>query len=352
MRSRGLLAAVSTVALLSGAVTAAVVFSAKGDAGQAPHTYAAPTVAAEHATPAAAVPATDAPSASAAPTSISAPAATAGVAATNPATPTSVSTVSVAPTLADAWSATAPAETAAPDAALSPAASELVTAIESEWGVTVVVSGQDWGLAEAAQMRNLGALAGALDSLPPGVVSLATDNSHGSLSILSNEAGRTLDGWQPYGPGAANFYASQDWDGNGHTVTSQIVLQTGANQVTIAHELLHAYQMRDAPSGSYGQALLTDEMRAFTAAAGWVQVVSDEELQSQVHGSWEEIAALFRYDGADLSYISETGETLQAFTPNPIEAFTAIGALIYAAPDGTELPDWTEYKRWFEANLG
>jgi hypothetical protein len=122
--------------------------------------------------------------------------------------------------------------------------------------------------------------------------------------------------------------------------------------VTIAHELLHAYQMRNAPSGSYGQALLTDEMRAFTAAAGWVQIVSDEELQSQVHGSWQEIAALFRYDGADLSYVSETGETLQAHAPNPIEAFTAIGALIYAAPDGTELPDWTEYKRWFEANLG
>jgi hypothetical protein len=351
MRSRGLLAAVSTVALLSGAVATTVAFSATGESEQAPHTYAAPTVAAEHATPAAAVPTTDAPTASAAPPSISASAATAGVAATNPATPTSVSTVSVVPALADAWSATVPAETAA-DAVLSPATSELVSAIESEWGVRVIVAGQDWGLAEAAQMRNLGALAGALDSLPPNVISLATDNSHGSLSILSNESGLTLAGWQPYGPGAANFYASQDWDGNAHTVTSQIVLQTGANQVTIAHELLHAYQMRNAPSGSYGQALLTDEMRAFTAAAGWVQIVSDEELQSQVHGSWEEISALFRYDGADLSYVSETGETLQVFTPNPIEAFTAIGALIYAAPDGTELPDWTEYKRWFEANLG
>ena len=259
---------------------------------------------------------------------------------------------SVAPTLGDAWSATPYLYTPAPDAALSPAAFELVTEIESKWGVRVVVAGQDWGADETAQMRNLGALAGALASLPSNVVSLATDNSHGSLTVLSNEAGRTLAGWQPYGYGAANFYATQDWDGNVHTVASQIVLQTGANQVTIAHELLHAYQMRDAPAGSYGQALLTEEMGAFMAATGWVQIVSDEELQAAVHGSWDEIAALFRYDGADLGYVSETGETLEAFAPNPIEALTSIGALIYAAPEGTELPDWPEYRRWFESNLG
>ncbi|MCH7953400.1 MAG: hypothetical protein IIC25_05880 [Chloroflexi bacterium] len=259
---------------------------------------------------------------------------------------------SVAPTLGDAWSATPYLYTPAPDAALSPAAFELLTEIESEWGVRVVVAGQDWGADETAQMRNLGALAGALASLPSNVVSLATDNSHGSLTVLSNEAGRTLAGWQPYGYGAANFYATQDWDGNVHTVASQIVLQTGANRVTIAHELLHAYQMRDAPAGSYGQALLTEEMGAFMAATGWVQIVSDEELQAAVHGSWDEIAALFRYDGADLGYVSETGETLEAFAPNPIEALTSIGALIYAAPEGTELPDWPEYRRWFESNLG
>ena len=87
------------------------------------------------------------------------------------------------------------------------------------------------------------------------------------------------------------------------------------------------------------------------AATGWVQVASDEELQSRVHGTWDEIAAMFRYDGPSLSYVSELGETLQAFTPNPIEAFAAVGALIYAAPDGTELPDWPEYRRWFESNL-
>ncbi len=215
-----------------------------------------------------------------------------------------------------------------------------------------MIAGQDWGADEAARLRNLGALASALASLPANVVSLAAYNSHGSLSVLSNEAGRTLAGWQPYGGGAANFYTTQDRDGDSRSVASQIVLQTGADGVTIAHELLHAYQMRDAPSGSYGQALLAAEMRSFITATGWVLTVSDEELASRSHGSWDEIAAIFRYDGADLTYVSETGETLQAYAPNPVEAFAAIGALIYAAPDGSVLPDWTEYRRWFESNLG
>jgi len=263
-----------------------------------------------------------------------------------------VPTASAAPTPGEAWSATPHLYTPAPTAALSPAAFDLVTEIESEWGVRIVIAGQDWGAGEAAQMRNLGALAGALASLPANVISMATDNSHGSLSLLSNGDGRTLAGWQPYGDGAANFHTTEDWDGNVRSVASQIVLQTGADRVTIVHELLHAYQMHNAPSGSYGQALLATEMNSFMAATGWVQVVSEEELQRGVRGSWDEIAALFRYDGAGLSYVSETGEILQPFAPNPIEAFAAVGALIYAAPDGSELPDWPEYRRWFESNLG
>ncbi len=357
-RPRGLLAAVSAIALLSGAIAGAIAFSTTGDAGQTTHTYAAPTVAAEHATPATATPtaseatsSTAAPTASEAATSTAVPTATASVATTDPATPTLAPAVSAAPTLGEAWSATPHLYTPAPDAALAPAAFDLLTEIESEWGVRVVIAGQDWGAGEAAQVRNLGALASAFASLPADVVSLATDNSHGSLSLLSNGSGRTLADWQPYGYGAANFYTTEDWDGNVRSVASQIVLQTGADRVTIAHELLHAYQMRDTPSGSYGEALLTAEMSSFMAETGWVQVVSDEELQSRVHDSWDKIATMFRYDGPDLSYVSEIGETLQAFAPNPIEAFAAVGALIYAAPDGTELPEWPEYGRWFESNL-
>ncbi|HEY5625213.1 MAG TPA: hypothetical protein VIT93_01860 [Dehalococcoidia bacterium] len=335
---------------MSAAIAGAIALSTNGHSGQAAHIYPAPTVAALQATPARADPTSTTPATStAAPTATAS--ATATATATDAATPTLVPAVSVAPTLGEAWSATPHLYTPAPDAALTPAASALVAKIESQWGVHVVISSQDWGAGEAAQMRNLGALAGALASLPADVVSLATDNSHGALSVLSNEAGRTLAGWQPYGSGAANFYATEDWDGNVRSVASQIVLQTGSDRVTIAHELLHAYQMRDVSSGSYGQALLTPEMRSFMAATGWVRIVSDEELASRAHGSWDEIAAMFRYDGPDLTYVSETGETLEAFAPNPIEAFTAVGALIYAAPDGTELPGWTQYTLWFDVNL-
>jgi len=343
-RSLGPLAAVSAVVLLSSSVAGAIAVNS-GDSERAPYSYTATVVAASRTTSTAA-----APTASEAATP--APTPTASATATDPAPPTLVPAVSTTPTLSEAWSATPHLYTPAPDATLSPAAFELITEIESEWGMRVAIAGQDWGADEAAQMRNLSALAGALAMLPANVVSLATDNSHGSLSVLSNGAGRTLAGWQPYGDGAANFYATQDWDGNTHSVSSQIVLQTGADRVTIAHELLHAYQMRDTPSGSYGQALLTGEMSAFMAATGWTQLVSDEEFQTRAHGTWDEIAAMFRYDGPGLSYVSETGETLEAFAPNPIEALTAIGALIYAAPDGTELPDWPEYRLWFESNLG
>ena len=346
-RTRGLLAAVSAVAVLSGVIATGVALSSPGDSGQAPYSYAAPTVAAEIATPA-----TAAPEATLAATSIAAPTATAAVAATQPPTPTLVPAASAAPTLVDAWSATPHLYTPAPDAALSPAAFALLTGIETDWGVRVVIAGQDWGPTKEAQLRNLGSLAAALASLPADVVSSATGSPHGSLSVLSNEDGRTLAGWQPYGESAANFYATEDWDGSVRSVASQVVLQTGADRLTIAHELLHVHQMREAPAGSYGHALLTPEMRSFIAATGWVQIVSDEELQSRAQGSWDEIAAMFRYDGDDLTYLSVTGETLQPFAPNPIEAFAAIGALIYAAPDGSELPDWPDYRRWFESHLG
>ncbi|HEY5641086.1 MAG TPA: hypothetical protein VIW01_13650 [Dehalococcoidia bacterium] len=339
--SRGLLAAVSAAVLLSGAIACST-----DESGQATQSYAAPAVAAQQATPATAAPAVSEATATSVPT------ATASAAVADPATPTLVPAVSATPTLGDAWSATPILYTPAPDAPLSPAAVTLVAEIEAEWGVGVVTAGQDWGTGEAAQMRNLGALAGALASLPADVVALAVDSPHGSLSVLSNEAGRTLGGWQPYGGGAANFYTTEDWTGSFRKVTSQVVLESGADRVTITHELLHAYQMRDVPSGSYGEALLTSEMRSFMAATGWVQTVSDDEIESRAHGSWDEIAAMFRYDGPDLSYVSETGETLEAYAPNPVEGFTAVGALIYAAPDGTELPDWPDYRRWFEANLG
>lgn len=122
--------------------------------------------------------------------------------------------------------------------------------------------------------------------------------------------------------------------------------------MTIAHELLHAYQMRNIGSGHYAEVLLTPEMKSFMAMSGWVQTVSDEELATKLGGSWTDIAALFRYEGHELVYTSEIGEVVHAFTPNPVEAFTVTGALYYAAPDGTPTPPWSEHWAWFDANLG
>jgi len=356
--SRSLLATVSALALLSGAVAGAAAFGATRDGGQAA-TFSPPTVAAATSVPAfaaAVLPpdqgAHEEPASEVEATAFAEPTATASATATDPVTPTAASSVSATPTLGDAWSATPVPTTPVPASTLKPAAAVLAADIEADWGIDLVTEGQDWGPDAAAQLKNLAALAGALEALPAGVIAAATHNSHGTLAVLSNNDGRTLAGWQPYGDRAANFYATRDWDGQAGHDTSQIILQPGSDRMTIAHELLHAYQMRDVPSGEYGSALLSGEMQSFMEMAGWVQTVSDEELQSSMGGSWDEMGALFVYEGRELTYVSNTGETVEAYTPNPVEAFAVVGALYYAAPEGTERPDWPEYWAWFAANLG
>jgi hypothetical protein len=75
-------------------------------------------------------------------------------------------------------------------------------------------------------------------------------------------------------------------------------------------------------------------------------------LAASLSGDWDDINALFDYNGPDLVYTSETGETVHAHTPNPVEAFAVLGALYYAAPDGTPQPDWPEAWSWFDTNFG
>lgn len=367
--SRGLLTVVASIALLSGLIAGAVAFGATRDSGSTVRVYATPTVAAAYTEPATETPA-DTPSpdettavtqpATATPIVTQAPTVTASGIATDPAGPTVASSVSTTPTLTptttptigEPWSATPVPYTPAPSTTLATTAAELVAAIEDEWGIDVVTSGQDWGTSEADQLRNLGELAGALEMLPGAIVADATHNDHGTLAVLSNNHGRTLSGWQPYGDRAANFYTNEDWAGSSRQESSQIVLQPGTDRMTIAHELLHSYQMRDVQPGSYGLALLTPEMSDFMTATGWVQLVSDDELEDMLHRPWDEIEDLYRYEGSDLTYTSSSGYKVQAYTPNPIEAFAVVGALYYAAPEGTELPDWPEYWDWFDANLG
>ncbi|HUF54214.1 MAG TPA: hypothetical protein VMR52_10635 [Dehalococcoidia bacterium] len=365
-RYRGLLYGAGLFGLLAGVIAAAAIFGAPGEVQTEPGAYAAPTVAGASTAPAltasaltaSALPRTDAP-ATDSPTNIALPSesstanptitATSST-ATTPA-PTIGEAVSATPTLGEAWSATPSASTPGPTTGLAPAAAALFAQIEAEWGIEIVTAGQNWGANEAQQVKNIGAIGDALASLPPAVTALATLNNHGTLAILSNNAGRTLAGWQPYGNGAANFYATEDFSADGRVETSQIVLQTGSSAMTIAHEVLHAYQMRDVVPGRYGEALLTPEMTSFMAATGWVPNVSPQVLAASVNGSWDTIAVMFDYVGPDLVYSSETGETVHAHTPNPVEAFAVVAALYYSAPDGTPLPDWGDYWAWYDANL-
>jgi hypothetical protein len=266
--------------------------------------------------------------------------------------PTAVaSSVSVTPTVGDGWSATPAFYTPAPAPPLTDAALALAGTIEAEFGVRVLTEGQDWGEGEAEQVRNLAAVSYALASVPEGVLSAANANSAGPLTFLSNSSGRTEDGWQPYGDRAANFYTNEDRGPAGRTAANQVVLQPGSASQTIAHEVVHAYQMRGLAPGDYVSALLTPEMKSFMATTGWRQLAPDDEVRA-AGGSWEAINALFVYEGRFLEYTNQYGDRVTLFAPNPLEAFAEAAGLYYAHPDGTTLPDWPDYWDWFDANIG
>ncbi len=254
------------------------------------------------------------------------------------------------PTIGEGWSATPAPIADAPEVA--PAASGLIAGIESRFGVDILTAGQDWGVGEADQVRNLGAVQAALQALPPGVISRIVSGSGGTLSFLSNQHGQTAGGWQPYGDRAANYYTNQDYDGQNAFATNQVILQPGSAAQTIAHELVHAYQLRDTAPGAFVEALLTPEMKSFMQATGWKQLVSDEELLAVQTGSWDGINSLFSYQGHSLSYVTEHGSTAELYTPNPMEAFAEAAGLYYAHGDGFTLPAWADYWSWFNANLG
>jgi hypothetical protein len=273
-------------------------------------------------------------------------------------TPTALSTAATPavatnpPVTGGSVTTTPVATTPAPAGALTPAAAELVSDIESEFGVRVIVSGQDWGSDEPRQLRNLGAVQTALRSMPDGVVAAIVAGPGGALSFLSNNHGSTEDGWQPYGDRAANFYSNEDRGTGGGHQANQIVLQPGSTAQTIAHEMAHAYQMRSVGMGEYVDALLTPELKSFMAATGWTQLVSDDEIRNSTDQSWATINEMFAYNGRTLSYINEFGLSVSLYTPNPIEAYAEAAGLYYARSAGTSLPKWSEYWDWFDANLG
>lgn len=255
-------------------------------------------------------------------------------------------------TTASSWSATPIYEPPAAGVALTPEAQALAEQVSARYGIAVALTGQDWGSGAEAQRQNIAAVAGALEMLPAKVRQAIVGGADVPLAVLSNRQGRTAGGWQPYGNGPRSFYANSDQSASGTHATSQVVLATGVGRMTVAHELLHAYQLRATPADQYALALLSDEMRSLMAATGWTQVGTDAQVQAAAREPWSALNGLFRYDGRPLTYVAAGGSTVTIVPDNPLEAYATLGALYYARPDGSGLPDWPEYWAWFRANLG
>jgi hypothetical protein len=256
------------------------------------------------------------------------------------------------PTAGEASSATPIVATTAPGNGLTSAAEGLAREIEGRFGIVVGRTGQDWGKTEAAQLRNLEAVASALSALPPEVLAEVSANPGGPLTLLSNGQGMTLGGWQPYGNRAANYYTNEDRGEGGFGPANQIVLQPGSPPRTVAHEVLHGYQMRDAKPGDYVPALITPEMKSFMTATGWRQTATDAELLAASDQNWNVINGFFVYEGPELAYANEYGQVAHLYAPNPLEAFAEAGAFYYARSPGMALPEWPAVWAWYEANLG
>jgi hypothetical protein len=256
------------------------------------------------------------------------------------------------PTVDGAWSATPSVSTPAPGTDLAASATALASSLESQYGVRIVTAGQDWGTDEATQLRNIGALGTALAGVPTSVGTAVASNAGGALTYLSNDSGRTEAGWQPYGDRQANYYSNEDVVAGTHVAANQIVLQPGSTSQTVAHEMMHAYQLRDQAPGDFAEALLTPEMKSFMQATGWQQTASDEQVRATGSQSWETLDADFTYSGRPLTYAGENGDMLSLFAPNPLEAFAEAGGLYYAHSAAITVPNWPEYWAWFAANVG
>lgn len=274
-------------------------------------------------------------------------------------TPAATAFATAPPTIASSSSATLAATqpvTATPllpterPSSLTPVAAALAASIESQYGVRIVLAGQDWGTTEEVQVRNISAVGEALAGVPATIKVAA--NARIPLAFLSNHTGATEAGWEPYGQREANYYSNEDVSTSGRVAANQIVLQPGSNSQTIAHEIMHAYQMREIAPGGYALALLTPEMKSFMEATGWKQTGSDDDVRAATGGGWDGINSLFEYEGRPLIYSNQFGDSLTLYTPNPLEAFAEAGGLFYGHNSALTLPDWPEYWDWFRSNTG
>jgi len=220
------------------------------------------------------------------------------------------------------------------------------------FGIRIVLDGQGWGEDEATQALNIGAVVSAMERLPSKVASAAAAHPHGPLTFVSNDHGRTLAGWQPYGDFPIGFYTNSDQGPAVSGPANQVVLIPGFADMSIGHEALHAYQFRDVGPNQYVLALLGDEMRSFMAATGWRQLGSDEQVREAASQPWAVVNSLYMYEGRPLTYATAGGSAVTLSPPNPLEAFAVAGSVYYTRPAGMSLPDWPEYWAWFQANLG
>jgi hypothetical protein len=255
-------------------------------------------------------------------------------------------------TVASSWSA---GPTPVPPAPAPPVASEaerLAAEANATYGVRIVLEGQDWGDGEAAQAANVNAVISAISLMPDTVISAVVSHAHGPLTFVSNNQGRTLDGWQPYGSHPMAFYTNSDQGPAGSHASNQVVLSVGATSMSVGHEILHAYQARSVGPDEYVLALLQPEMRSFMEAVGWRQTGSDEEVRQAVNQPWSALDSLFVYEGHPLTYTTAGGATSTITAANPVEAFAITGSMYYSRPSWIPLPDWPEHWAWFRANLG
>jgi hypothetical protein len=255
-------------------------------------------------------------------------------------------------TVASSWSAgPTPVAPVEPAAAPTSEAERLAAEANAAYGVRIVLEGQDWGVSAAAQATNVGAVISAMDRLPDTVTSSVVSGPGGQLTFVSNNEGRTLGGWQPYGGHPMTYYTNSDHGPDGSAASNQVVLGVGAGTLSIGHEILHAYQSREVGPDQYALALLQPEMRSFMAAAGWRQVGSDEQVRAAASQPWSILDALYVYEGRPLAYSNGNGATTMT-AANPFEAFAIAGSFYYTRPSWMAQPDWPEYWAWFDANLG
>jgi len=243
----------------------------------------------------------------------------------------------------------APAVQAPPSSPEEEAAAEAL----ANYGIIIVLDGQDWGSDEGTRLTNISSVVGAFASLPGGVRAAIAGHRHGRLRVLSNRTGGTLMDWHPYGSFPIGFYTNSDRS-TGVVPANEVVCVPGFAYMSIGHEMLHSFQFRNVAPDSYGSAMVGPEMKSFSQATGWVQLASDAEVAATAASdpSWSRFNSLFRYEGQPLTYINSGGNPAALTAINPIEAFAITGSFLYTRPRWIAQPDWPDYWDWFRGNLG